>query len=265
MCKLVTIIKKNNDNDELIIKAVAAQEKVIRKEPHGIAALAINKDTDKVEVKKDMDNYDKVLDWAYSKVKNSKVVSIHSRQATSGVINKDNLHFFKADEYYLAHNGVVSKCSDKWETLGSHKGYFSKGYPKGYGKLYEGNLLIEDDDKSKEDKEVSKDKMCDSYKFLTKIKKPMTEKDILNEMASQEFYGVGIVVDTKKKILYTFATRSIPMHTNMKDFSITYSFDPTSKIETTKRFMGFELKGSKKEAIHLHKEKAIEGVYKYHY
>lgn len=258
MCKLVTVIKKNNENDDLIIKAIQAQEKVIKKEPHGIAALAINQKSNKIEVKKEMDDYDKVLDWAYSKIKSSKIVSIHSRQATSGTINKDNLHFFKADEYYLAHNGVVTKCSDKWSPMGSYKGgYYAESY-------YRGGSLFLSSKKGKE-KEVGKNKMCDSYKFLTKIKKPIEEDDILNEMEKQDFYGVGVIVDSKRKRLYSFATRAIPMHTNLKDYTIAYSFEPINKVEEYKNFMGFSIKGGKEETIHFNREKTVEGIYRYDY
>jgi len=257
MCKLTTVIKRNNKNDDLIIKTIKSQERIMGKEPHGISALIVGKDN-KVQVKKEMNDYSKIFKWVYSKMKSSKVLSIHTRQATSGDIDKKNLHFFKVDEYYLAHNGIVSGYESfekkKWKS--ATKDLYYKDYHQKYNKEY---LIIDEDD----EKGTDKQELCDSYKFLLDIKKPMDEDDILELMVEQNFNGVGVIIDSKRNKLYSLTTRELYMHTNMRDYTINYSFDPNDKIETIKEFMGFDVKNNEENIISLNREKALEGIYRY--
>ncbi len=60
-------------------------------------------------------------------------------------------------------------------------------------------------------------------------------------------------------------TVAMPMHTNMKDLSIIYSFDPENKLKKNTEFMGFEIKGKDEEKLDIKRETVLEGIYGYQY
>ena len=98
MCKLLIAVKNNNSQNEKVLKIIKAQEKSLSNQPHGISALIVDKNNN-ISVNRTVNEYGKVFSWVYGKVKTAKIISIHTRQATSGNIDEANTHFFKVKNY----------------------------------------------------------------------------------------------------------------------------------------------------------------------
>jgi hypothetical protein len=263
MCKLMTIIKMNDNNDALLKELVENQRDLLDREPNGISALAIGKN-DKIMIKKSLENYDSIINWAIKRIKNSKVISIHSRTATSGNVDKNNLHFFKVDDYYFAHNGIVGGLHS-YECMGA--GYLNKWYPvnttanidttKKDEKKEVQTQLVEVLDSKGECKEIQteKDKMCDSYQFLFNLPKPIKGcKAIEKYMEKESFGGAGLLVDAKKKRVFSLIGKTTPAHTNFKNY----------KIDKGKEFLGFDIE-DKEDRVKIPRRVVKNGVYQFNY
>src|SRR5258708_2924623 len=116
MCKLITITKTKGENQKAET-LVRLQFKGLRTQPDGCAGLNISFDN-KVKVYREIKDYDKVFEDVIKELPDRRLVFIHTRIGNSGLKNLDNVHFFKPNDWYFAHNGFAEK-------YGSH-GFHSK-------------------------------------------------------------------------------------------------------------------------------------------
>ena len=287
MCKLITIIRTGDKQDNLISELIKSQEGILTKEPHGIGALVINQDNT-IEIEKSMTFYSDIYEWVEGKIPTSKIISIHTRTSTGGLTNLNNVHFFDIEGYYFGHNGIVSdyvtskyhhsygkENNKSWDT--GHKYWESKAeeeadeyFKKGKNKKKK-NQQIEDTENSiiitnhlGKEEIVDEDDMCDSYHFLRNLRKPVKNTNELErEMSKRDFYGVATLIDSNKKKMYTMGTREMSLHTDEKNFYMYYSFTPVSVIEKSRDLIGFNVKDGEKEQV---PEITIKkGVYVYDY
>ena len=274
MCKLTLAIKANNSQDKLIEKVIRAQETRISEEPHGISALIVRYDN-KIEVKKELNDYQNVFQWVYDNIKKAKVISIHSRQATDGSISEENLHFNEIDKCFIAHNGIVGKYSgygylgegsrfgvknDNWNPVGKTISVFDGEAEKEFADeqtQIEGQEIAKEVNEELEDEEQD---TSDSYKFLLNIPKPITKDVIRKEIAKTRFNGVATIIDSQAKKLFLFSTRDISAHTDFKNYLILYSFTPESVISTYQNVFGIKVSTEKAE-IELNEFVIPEDVY----
>ena len=254
MCKLITISKKSNQNDNLIKKIIVSQIDDIFLERDGIGSLTINSDTKAVSVDRSLTDYKGVMARFINAIPKSCILSLHSRTCTAGSKSEKNVHFFNKKHLYLAHNGVVSDWQSEHFSLGlnakSESDYW-KTYPDMYGDYdipafrpsyqqrlkttYDKTLndkLIEQHDKAK----IS-DK-SDTLKFLESLPLKINEHK-LEEKMDKGFMGVATLIDTKQRKVFQFATREYHAYTDLTDFIITFSYKPD--IETKTTLFGYSL------------------------
>ena len=255
MCRLLLGIKLNGKNSPDFAKIIRLQETKLRSQPDGIATLRID-DNNKVKISREMEEYGKALSDIYKNVGNSRIVGVHSRQATSGETNIKNTHFFEVGRYIFAHNGMVSDYDSM--TFGEKDTSFIT--PTNQNLRWDGYY----ETKGKLDDEIKKEKMCDSYQFIKNIKKPITKKILRREMEKKGFYGVAVLIDKKAKKIFTIATREAKAHTDFKTFFFMYSFDPVNELKNYKKFIGFRIfKESQQKKVELFT--IMPGVYELDY
>jgi len=225
MCKLLIGIKVNDSANKKFARIIKAQEHSLSNQPHGISALIVDKDNN-ISVKKELNEYGKVFVWVQNRIKNAKIVAIHSRQATDGEIDEANLHFFEIDDYFFAHNGIVGEYSD-YQIVGRQI-----GFP--VGQTFH---IVENN----EEKEIKENEMSDSYNFLLNIPKPITKLSLVKEIENTRFTGVGVLVDKQKKRMIVFSTREMKAHTDFKNYFLIYSYDPTNTLVDFKSILGFQV------------------------
>jgi predicted glutamine amidotransferase len=235
MCKLLLGIKLNNSDTREFGKILKLQEKILRTEPDGIAGIRIRKD-DKVSTIKRLENYNPVFDDIYRHIAESKIISIHTRQATSGAVDLENTHYFRVNEYFFAHNGIVGDCFD----------YPRKGFWK-EPETSDINLEQETD-------------LSDSYRFLIDLPKPITKNVLEKAIKEKSFVGFGVLIDTKRKKIFILTTRVLEAHTDFRNYFFVYSFTPKSVVRRYKNFIGLRLFDQSKDE-RLKSFSIEEGIY----
>lgn len=235
MCKLLIGIKLNGSEDSTFEKILRAQESSLRDQPHGIAGLRISK-KNQINVAKRLDNYNPVFADIYKNLKDTKIVGIHTRQATSGLINLRNTHFFQVGDYLFAHNGIVSDYHMGYQ---GKQFYFSSACDEPNYK--ETNILELEEGNLTEAIEKNQEDLCDSHKFLLNIPKPITKKILREEIEERGFSGVGIIVDKRNRKIFTIATRELKCHTDFRNYLFIYSYNPESRLREYKKFIGFNV------------------------
>lgn len=213
MCKLLVGIKLKKDNNKFE-QVLKLQEEELKTELHGISTMIVD-NKNKVRVYRKMKKYQKVMNKIYSNVNDLKIVGIHTRTATSGVVNIENTHFFEVDDYLFAHNGIICDgYSEGVNTIGT--GFYYRNY------IDVGNP------------------MCDSYRYFKKLSKPITKKILEQSIQKDSFYGVALLVDKKNKRMFIMSTRNFNAQTDLKSYLFFYSFEPRRE-ETIKKwdFLGF--------------------------
>lgn len=269
MCKLIVGIKNSNEQLEKIVKTILIQRNDLYKEPHGMGAFILDANN-KVTTCRDFEDYDRVFSWFFKNLAKAKVFGLHTRTATDGTVNNDNVHYFKHRKAYFAHNGIVSECS----SYGSYEKTTNSGwgkttemdyddYTRGYGK----EALEEDwddlaDTMNKKDreyweeqerkaaeeiiesefkKEKKKSSKSDSYKFLNKMTLPADVYTISDDMDMLEFNGVAHLVLPEENRMYLMATRRVHVHTDFETYSLNYSYIPESEIPSVTRLFGLDI------------------------
>jgi hypothetical protein len=124
MCKLIVGIQdKKNTQD--FVDLLAVQEEALEKERDGIGAMAIY-DDGTVKVKRSLDDYAGVFNFAIDETQRARIIAIHSRTSSQGSRDLPNVHFFNHNGVYLAHNGFVSGYAPHYD------------YPKSYSREWNG-------------------------------------------------------------------------------------------------------------------------------
>ena len=249
MCKLLIGIKVNNLEDNRFEKIIRAQEESMSNQPHGIGALIIDR-YNRISLKRELNKYEKVFNWVRNRIKDAKIVVIHTRQATDGKIDEKNIHLFNSGGYFFAHNGIVSKFSKYGGSGFIQVGMGTRGLPYPASKRFfipDSDIISEepkDVEKALEmEKEIEKksDEMCDSYKFLVSLKKPITKLGLIQDIEDKGFMGMGVLVGERDKKITVFSTRIFEAHTDFKNYTIVYSYEPTNTMLYYKNALGFPI------------------------
>lgn len=110
MCKIALAINyketKNKDFENLL----QLQFEKLEHEPHGCAAVIIDR-KNKMKVFRSYEDYDSVFRAASDNFEDARLVALHTRTATCGNKDLENVHFFEIDGRLFCHNGFVSKFS----------------------------------------------------------------------------------------------------------------------------------------------------------
>lgn len=107
MCKLFIGINKEKDNTEFN-QYVLANAHYTKDQRDGISILTLGFD-DKIKVIRQLNDYDGAIKELSKHLNGSKLVAVHTRQATTGAVTVENTHLFDIKGYYFAHNGFVMK------------------------------------------------------------------------------------------------------------------------------------------------------------
>lgn len=262
MCKILIAVKSNDSQNVKFERIIKAQERSLSNQPHGISALIVDRENN-ISVKRELVNYGNVFMWVYRNLRSAKIVAIHTRQSTGGTIDENNIHFFNVGNYYFAHNGIVGKYS----RLANYAGYGFKQNtifdPRNKSfKVFDSEMeMVENDIVSEnpievesvleaEEKIIAKEKkqeMCDSYKFLLNIPKPITKSILATEIDKTNFYGKGVIFDKNQKRMIVFSTMEMKVHTDFKNYMILYSYDPENTLLNFKNVLGFKIFTNEKE------------------
>ena len=243
MCKILIGIKTNDSQNVKFEKIIRAQEHSLSDQPHGISALIVDK-WNNISVKKELNEYGKVFIWVRNRIRNAKIVAIHTRQATDGEIDEANLHFFNVKDYFFAHNGIVGKYSKCCVINQGQRRFFSPTGKTFKVEGYADDMISElpgDVEKAleKEAKE-EKNKMSDSYNFLLNIPKPITKLRLIEEIENKNFIGMGVLFGKNEKKMTVFATREMKAHTDFKNYFFVYSYDPINVLSDIRSILGFQ-------------------------
>lgn len=130
MCKLAIGIQFEPNSP--MAEILAAQSKDLKTQPHGIGAVVGYTDG-KLNVYRDLTNYDDVIARAVSETPESTLCAIHTRISTHGTINLDNVHFFRIGNYLMAHNGHVMGYTLTYAGNNYWGAYGGKGFGFGEG------------------------------------------------------------------------------------------------------------------------------------
>lgn len=139
MCLILSLHQKEKDDR---IKSVFKQIVLSNVSHHddGVGILAINSETGDVYHNRAMLTSDAELQGVLD---NYDIVNVHLRQGTSGELSTHNVHFWHRDDWFFAHNGMVSAyhggaridttCKDTdslqfFNELFAKKGLSNKGY-----------------------------------------------------------------------------------------------------------------------------------------
>src|SRR3990167_505969 len=238
MCKLLVGVNNKPGNPEFE-KYIEAHQLEMYSEKNGCAALVVGFDN-KIKVFRSLHDYDEVYRNVFEHIANSKLVSIHTRTATSGGVNEKNVHFFGSEGYYFAHNGFVRKY---------HSGV-SLGFGRTLWKSDEPSTFLDTDGSDcrgcwsskagvckkhkregfAESKKDS-DEACDSLQFLINMPKPVTPVKINKEIADKDFTGLGFLIGEKKQDAYLLIKKDTRVQTDKETFAIYTSFTPNHKVE----------------------------------
>jgi predicted glutamine amidotransferase len=106
MCVILSIFQKEK-NKKLVEKIVSGIEnlKEINKDGVGVVAFSFANST-KTFFKRKKEIKEKEL---FEILRSCDIVNVHLRQATTGKIDEDNVHFWRYSDWFFAHNGIVSE------------------------------------------------------------------------------------------------------------------------------------------------------------
>lgn len=100
MCVIISVIK--NENDEKVLEGLRGQlAEFGNSNPDGTGLLTIKEDGS-VEIRRELEIPTNELLQA---IKDNPFTSIHFRNATTGEVNNDNIHFWKIGNWAFCHNG----------------------------------------------------------------------------------------------------------------------------------------------------------------
>jgi predicted glutamine amidotransferase len=250
MCKLITISKKSNQNDNIIKKILLSQIDVIFLERDGIGALTIDQNSKEIVVDRSLTDYKGVMSRFINNIPKSCFMSLHSRTCTAGDKSLANVHFFNKKNLYLAHNGMVSDYSQQDNYHFGFENDDYHAYPPQYSDMTYQQKLINTYSKELNDKTLQaeavknktkpepKEVKSDTLKFLNSLPLKINEKKLADKMLNG-FYGVATLVDAKKRKVYQFSTKDYDAYTDLHDFIITFSYKPD--IETKTILFGYSL------------------------
>ncbi|MCX7698857.1 MAG: hypothetical protein N2114_05275 [Candidatus Goldbacteria bacterium] len=103
MCKIITIINKNNKNCKKINEILNINADALKSEQSGYSVLRNNEAFYFLNYKYFNNNI---------RYLNEKVYILHTRTATAGSLDIDGLHLKNINGFFWAHNGFVSKFAD---------------------------------------------------------------------------------------------------------------------------------------------------------
>jgi len=105
MCIILSVYNDGKPEKEVVkrIKDIIIEES--RFNGDGISILTINPDKPEKRLKK-LKLPEKAIDKLLSENHN---INFHLRNATTGKINTDNLHFWRYEDWYFGHNGMIAK------------------------------------------------------------------------------------------------------------------------------------------------------------
>lgn len=276
MCKLITAINNSTgQNDSDFKNAIALQYEILKKEPHGIAGLVITKDN-KLHLFREYKDYDKILIEVDKLIKDAKFLILHTRMSTGGSQTIDNVHLFEDENYLFAHNGWVPKYAAPafgfqsgfkyaQEGLNSYSDDYTSDIPYDKENVASDTILSRALEPKHKKKEKHKNKMCDSFKFLQALPKPITIEAIKKEVKASNFYGTGIIINKKTFEAFLIVKKDTTVITDSKDWGVFYSFDPETEItyETYKNMFGVNVL-SAEETIKVvaEQKEVVKGIYK---
>lgn len=187
MCKLVTVVKENNDNVKKIENILRAQESKLMGEKDGISAITVDGDG-KVRRRRSLKDYRGIIDWACAHIDKSKLISIHTRTATTGSVTKNNTHFYEDGGYFLAHNGFVSEYATSYYSgYGKYAGRNKKArYNKSQNHL--GKKKNKNEDEDEEIEELVNDYLNDEEE-LDDDEKKIVEAHLQEELKEAKQVG----------------------------------------------------------------------------
>lgn len=107
MCKLLVAFKKPG-NIEVLDSLWAAQYNELSSEKDGYGCLIVQQDNT-VKTFRSLTKYDAIYGHARKALSEAKIVAMHTRTASSGNVDEENVHFFRNKDIFFAHNGVVSE------------------------------------------------------------------------------------------------------------------------------------------------------------
>lgn len=285
MCKLIVGINEQPKNDTFQRYIIAQQQELIQ-EKDGIGALVIDFDK-KLHVFRELDDYSKVFQEVYKLLPNAHLVSIHSRTGTSGKRDIENVHFFKNEQNYFAHNGFVQEFHSS-SYFSFERSFFQEKTHNPYS-LYSDERIISNDNDctgcftskrgickkhermvaTLEDKKetpiftVSKDDFCDSFQFLKNLPHTINETILEEEAQKRKFEGMGILYNENTKKVYLIAKKDIKLQTNKKDFGIFYSYSPKKEatILDSEKIYGIPIIKTTKIKVGLPIKTVFQGIY----
>lgn len=282
MCHLLTIIKTPQADNKKIARILETQITDIFSEPDGIGLMTIDNETKKVSVLRDMKDYTGIMRKAFELLPGSCFVGIHSRQATKGSKDLHNVHFFNNKNLFMAHNGTIQYSYGTTGHIGSsqpdsefHAGQVwsaelmtwvdkkdAEEYEEASKALFKGEAegVKPETEPKAETKEKPIPTDSDTLDFLKKLPQRLTPA-ILQDRVDHEFYGVGVIVDTKRHKIFHIASRNIEAITDYKTFLVSFSYTPTINQELS--VFGFWVDNPNDEEIPT--IDISSGVYQFNY
>lgn len=216
MCVIISIYQKEKDSALIdpILKAIELEKEA---NSDGIGIVGLNFDNEKIYWKRELEIKKEEIKRV---LLNFDIVNIHLRQATSGGVKKDFVHFWKVGNWFFAHNGVVREFSykniDMCDSLVFFKELLRKNLIKRNGKL--------------------------------KVKK------IKNYSNNIGFYGRFVLINTATNKIYYFGDFQ-PSILNKKILILS-----TKELDLRKKFNLFGIEFEDKASIEEIKGKKIEGI-----
>ena len=117
------------------------------------------------------------LNYKFEAIRKEKFFLIHTRTATEGAINSNNVHCYQIGDWVFSHNGMVS-------------GEYSSKYNK------QGYLI----------KNATEEKTTDSYRFFKSLaRKKITHQSIIKAVDKKSLWGIGVLINraTGRMIIFS--------------------------------------------------------------
>jgi len=235
MCKIMFIV--NNDENSNVSNLLQVNQSLFKNEKDG-NAIMIEKENSKAKVEL-YETTIEALEVLMNESKNKGVYGIHTRTATSGLINEKNNHFWEDTGFIFGHNGFVPAL-DKMSS------------EKCDSKLFFESLMRDIKGVIKKRKKKGRQGIT-PYRVLKLIKDNVERFD---------FVGVAILYDTRSRIVYLIGTRNIDIVSDSKNFLAFCSFDPHVNFTRIKRYKGFSF-FQENTPLGLDKTELGKGFYAY--
>jgi len=163
----------------------------------------------------------------------------------------------------------VSFTSAMTDMVNCHGCYMSK---RGYCRLHEGlvdEIRERETHYSKKNGKQLKhiDKYCDSYQFVENLPKVITEKSIIDYMATTQFNGMGLLINKNGTDAFMLIAKECFAITDHSSFAGFFSYKPELKadITATEKLCGVKVKQDKAVlSINIKPTEIVRGVYKLH-